>query len=69
MSQKTNLGSNHRVQEKIDASNENYDHGLSPLLMHNPNSKFIMAIKILSFDRFSNFLQIQLRQIEIYMLT
>ena len=30
-----------------------YDHGLSPLIMQNPYSKFILAIKTLIFDRFS----------------
>ena len=29
-----------------------YDHGLSPLLMQNPYSKFILAIKTLPLDRF-----------------
>ena len=32
-----------------------YYHGLSPLLMQNPYSKFILDIKTLVFDRFSNF--------------
>ena len=42
-----------------------YDHGLPPLLMQNPYSKFILAIKTLSVDRFSKFLQVLLQQIEI----
>ena len=45
-----------------------YGHGLSTLLMQNPYSKFILAIKTLIFDRFSNILLILLRQIEIQML-
>ena len=40
-------------------------HGLSPLLMQNPYSKFILAIKTLVFDQFSKFFQALLRQIEI----
>ena len=39
-----------------------HDHGLSPLPMQNPYSKFILAIKTLSADRFSNFLQVLLGQ-------
>ena len=46
-----------------------YDHGLYPLLLQNPYSKYILAIKKLSVDRFSKSLQVLLRQIEIYMLT
>ena len=30
-----------------------YGHGLPPLLIQNPYSKFILAIKTLSVDRFS----------------
>ena len=46
-----------------------YSHGLSPLLMQNPYSKFILAIKaFIFFYRFSQFLQALLRQIEIQML-
>ena len=41
-----------------------YEHGLPPLLMQNPCSKFILAIKMLSVDRFSKLLQVLLRQIE-----
>ena len=32
-----------------------YDHGLSPLLIQNPYSKFSLAEKMLFDDRFSNF--------------
>ena len=42
-----------------------YDHVLSPLLMQNPYSKFILAINTLTVDRFSKCLQVLLRQIEI----
>ena len=42
-----------------------YDHELSPLLMQNPYSKFILAIKTLIFDRFKKKMQVVLRQIEI----
>ena len=42
-----------------------YVHGLSPLLMPNPCSKFVLALKILSVDQFSNILLLLLRQIEI----
>ena len=45
-----------------------YNHGLPPMLMQNPYSKFILAIKTLIFDRFSKFLQALLRQIETQML-
>ena len=45
-----------------------YNHGLPPLLMQNPYSKFILAIKTLIFDRFSKLLQALLRQIETQML-
>ena len=55
---------NHRVQVKNVAENEIYDHGLPPLPMQNPYSKFILAIKTLSVGRFSNFWQVLLRQIE-----
>ena len=47
---------------------KNYYHGLSPLLMQNPYSKFILDIKTLVFDRFSKNLQVFLRQIEIQLL-
>ena len=43
-------------------------YGLSPLLMQNPYSKYILVIKTLIFDRFTKFLQVLLRQIEIKML-
>ena len=46
-----------------------YDHGLPPLLMQNPYSKFLLAIKTLSVDRFLKFLQVLMRQIEIWMQT
>ena len=45
-----------------------YDHGLSPLLMQNPYSKFILFIKTSFFDRFSKLLQVLLRQIKIQIL-
>ena len=45
-----------------------YYHGLSPLLMQNPYSKFIFDIKTLVFDRFSKFLQVLFQQIEIKLL-
>ena len=40
-------------------------HGLSPLLMQNSYFKLILAIKMLSVDRFSKFLQVLLRQVEL----
>ena len=43
-------------------------HGLSHLLIQNPYSKFILAIKTLIFDRFSKLLHVLLRQNEIQML-
>ena len=46
------MRSNHRVQVKNVAEMKNYNHGLPPLLMQNPYSKFILAIKRLSVDRF-----------------
>ena len=45
-----------------------YCHGLCPLLMQNPYSKFILAIATLSVVRFSKFLQVLLRQIKIHVL-
>ena len=58
----------YKVFENRLLKNKIYDHGLSPLFMQSPYSKFILAIKMLIFDRFSKHLQALLRQIEIQML-
>ena len=36
------------------------------MLLQNPYSKFVLVLKALSVDRFSKFLQVILRPIEIY---
>ena len=68
MSQKLYIRSNHCVQVKTIAKTKINNHDLPPLLMQNPYSKFIFAIKTLIFDRLTNILQALLRQIETQML-
>ena len=53
------------VLRAVELKMKIYDHGLLPLLMQNPYSKFILVIKMLPVDRFSKTLQPLLRQIEI----
>ena len=73
MSSKTYMyvRANHHVQVKnilILHKMKICDHGLSLLLMQNSYSKLILAVKMLSADRFTRFLQVLFPQIVIFFL-
>ena len=57
------------LPSKISKNTQFHDHGLSPLPMQIPYSKFILAIKTLSVNRLSKFLQVLLGQTKNTLLT